>query len=113
MTDHPTAPPPAPAGGRRESPEQSTAGNNMLSRDEYDALLSHLSAYTRCALGTATEISDPWRSVRPGEPVTAKTIDAGLSALSRQRILSGSETEAARIMAALRSLFGRPPRLSR
>ena len=93
---------------RRESPAQSTGGNNMLSRAEYDALLSHLSAYTRCSLGLSSEISDPWRSVRPGEPITAATIDAALAALDAQRILSGSEPEAARIMSALRSMFGRP-----
>ena len=85
---------------------ESTSDMTRLNRERYDALLSHLSAFTRVTLATAPEVTDPFRSIRPGEPILTTTICKGISTLLSMRIISGYEEEAKRIKNAIAALFG-------
>lgn len=89
-----------------EKSTQSTAGNNLLSQTEYDALLSHISAYQWCVFAEKKDLIDMWRFASAGDPLDKGKINMALVKMSSLPRVSGRGAEADRILNALCGLFG-------
>ena len=88
-----------------EKQTQSTAGNNILSQVEYDAVRSHLVAFR---LVTYDHIPRWEDQLQPGQPFSWDEVDPRLNEMDNARTIGGAhqKDEKKRIMDALLALFG-------
>ena len=91
-----------------EKPTQSTAGNNILSLDEYDAVLSHLFVLSRATLADHKEIKSLWKCIGdgPGIALRGDDITEALAATEELKVVPGLGHEAIRATMALHRIFG-------
>ena len=93
-----------------ESPAQSTAGNNILSQMEYDAVLSHIRVLSISTHADYQAVKSIWHFIRVGLAMTLSDINNALLQTASLPHVPGLGHEAERAVAALQHIFTRPPR---
>ena len=90
-----------------EKPTQSTSGNNILSKVEYDAVLSHLFVLSRSTHADHKEIKSIWQCLGPGPGIALRSEDiaTALEATGNLNVVSGLGHEATRATQALLDIF--------
>lgn len=90
-----------------EKTTQSTAGNNLLSQVEYDAVLSHIRVLSISTHADYKAVKSIWHFIQPGLAMNRSDINNALVQTASLPHVAGLGHEATRAMTALNSIFNR------